>query len=480
MNIEMKLYLTFFLFILTNAMTTSAQTGQIFEQYFLEKTMRLDYFHTGTKDYDIFSKDEIYQEPIWAGSKINLIDTLNLGKYIFKVIDLLTQELLYSRGFCSIFGEWQTTEEALNGEYRTFSESIRFPWPKKTVQVTISQRDTLNIFQKKWSVVIDPEEHNIRKTKFYAETKIKKLLYNGNSCTKVDLVILPDGYRKNEMKKFLKDTKRLLKIFFEISPFKERKKDFNIWAVQISSKDKGIDNPQKGQYKDNVLSCSYNSFGTDRYILTYDNKTIRKIASLVPYDHLYILVNSGKYGGGGIFNLYAISVSDSRWSDYIFVHEFGHSFAGLGDEYYTSETAYTDFYPEGIEPWEPNITALLDKNQLKWQDLIEPDMQIPTPWAKYTFDNQQNKFRKIRKEMIKKQLPQSQIDSAIAVNDLWVQDYLRKQTHIGKTGAFEGSGYISKGLYRPSLDCTMFTRSLTGFDPVCSRAIERVIDFYSQ
>jgi hypothetical protein len=265
-----------------------------------------------------------------------------------------------------------------------------------------------------------------------------------------------------------------------VEPFKSNKKKFNIRTVDIFSNESGIDDPQKAIYRDNALACSFNAFGSDRYILTWDNKTIRKLASRVPYEHIYILVNSKKYGGGGIFNLYSTCVSDNQWSDYIFVHEFGHSFGGLADEYYTSDTAYNDFYPATVEPWEPNITACTNQDQLKWRDLMDPGTTVPTLWNKAEFDAAQSAYRKQRMQMTSAKAEQSKIDSLILENDRWVHHFLRNEPGWGKVGVYEGGGYASEDIYRPYLDCRMFTRSLTGFDPVCSRAIEQVIKLYSE
>jgi len=457
-----------------------AQTGPSFEKYFIDKTIRLDYFHTGTHNQETYSYDAIFQEPTWAGSKINLIDTLNLGKYLFKVLDVKTNQMIYSRGFSSIFGEWQTTDEARRGIYRTFSESIRFPWPKERVKVTIGTRDRYNIFHDTWDFVIDPDEPNIRRVNYFSDARVTKLVHHGDSYKKVDLVILPDGYTQEEMKKFREDAHRLLKVLFDTSPFKERKKDFNVWAVEVPSKESGIDNPQKGEYVDNILSCSFNAFGSDRYALTWDNKTVRKAAARAPYDHLYILFNESKYGGGGIFNLYATSYVDGQWSGYVFVHEFGHHFAGLGDEYYTSDVAYTDFYPSGVEPWEPNVTTFVDKNHIKWQYLMEPETPVPTSWGKDEYDEHQKEYRIQRRKLSKNDAPQAKIDSLSTANARWVHDFLHSQEYMGKVGVFEGSGYASQGLYRPSIDCIMFSRNAGEFDPVCRSAIENVINFYTQ
>lgn len=450
-----------------------------FDHYFENHTLRLDYYHTGTATTENYSIDEVYQEPVWSGSLTQLVDDTNLGKYLFQVFDSETGTLLYSRGFCSIFGEWQTTEQAKSVS-RSFSESIRFPWPKSKVKVTLSSRDSLYQFQEKWNVELDPANVNYNRGRFYAQTEITTYMNNGDPQKKVDIVILPDGYTKKEMKKFQEDAKRLLDVFFETEPFKSQKAKFNVRSVNIPSNESDIDNPNKNVYRDNALSCSFNSFHSDRYVLTYDNKTVRKVAACVPYEHIIILANSEKYGGGGIFNLYATCTSDNRWSDYVFVHEFGHSFGGLADEYYTSDTAYDEFYPLQVEPWEPNITVNTDSKTIKWKSLIDKDVPVPTPWDKSTYDLKQSESRLLRKQMEDTNKSQAQIDSLVHANDQWVHDFMRSQTYWGKVGAFEGAGYVPQGIYRPCLDCRMYSRSLTGFCPVCLRAIERVIDFYAE
>ncbi len=467
------------LFLLLTIPLIASESGPDFNSWFQPMTMRLDYYHTGNSAGDLYSFDEVYQESCWAGKKTDLIDRSNLGKYIFKVIDKKSQKLLYSRGFCSIFGEWQTTEQARE-MYRSFSESVRFPWPKMPVDVTISCRDEGNIFQEVWRITLDPAETNFIRAANPDDIPTTDLMIQGDIESKVDIVVLPDGYRRNEMKKFHKDADRMLKALFQTEPFRSARKRFNVRTVDVASAEKGIDDPQRGIFRENILSCSFNAFGSDRYILTWDNKNLKKAAARVPYEHICILVNSDKYGGGGIFNCYTTCVSDNQWSDYIFVHEFGHSFGGLGDEYYSSSVAYSDFYPAGTEPWEPNLTTTLDRDGLKWGNLIDDRTPVPTPWNKSAFDAHQREYENSRKKMTTDKVDAVRIDSLVAANDAWVQEFLRSLPYWGKVGLYEGAGYASQGIFRPYPDCRMFTRSLTGFDPVCSRAIQNMIDFYSE
>jgi hypothetical protein len=467
----------FLLILLVGQFAAYPATGPSFETYFTDGCLRFDYFHTGTAKEETFSVDETWKEPVWPGSRTNLIDTLNLGKYQLQVFDLKTNALIYSRGFCSIFGEWQTTGEALKGIRRSFSESVRCPWPKRPVKITLNSRDHDNMYRPVESFVIDPSHPNIRKEAGFTGIRTSAWMKNGDPGRKVDMVVLPDGYTKDEMEKFRKDADRLLNRLFEDEPFHSRKVDFNVWMVELPSGESGIDNPNAGVYRDNFFSCSFNSFESDRYMLTWDNKTVRRAASLAPYDEIIILANDKKYGGGGIYNLYATCSSDNPWSAYVFTHEFGHSFAGLGDEYYTSDVAYSEFYPLDVEPWEANLTVCKDKSKLKWRDMVEADVPVPTPWDKEIFDGHQAEYGKTRGDMQKSGVSQASIDSLTKVNDKWLAEHLKTRPYSGKVGSFEGAGYSSKGVYRPYIDCRMFSRSMTPFDPVCRREIERVIEF---
>lgn len=460
-----------------------AGTGPEFSRHFLPKTLRVDYYHTGCRGQEFFALDQLVEQPVWAGSRTNLIDTLNLGKYLVKVFDLATNELIYSRGFCSIFGEWETTEEAREGICRTFHESALTPFPRRPIQFVIAKRMegrySGSAFRDVFWATIDPSAGNVRADRPSYPFAVKKIRGDGDPSRKVDLLILGDGYTEQELPKFRKDVSRFLNDLFGISPFKEHASDFNVWTVEVVSRESGIDEPDRGIWRQNALGCTYNAFGTARYVLTFENKTVRDIASLAPYDQLYILVNSERYGGGGIFNLYSICYAGSErrgeewWADYVFVHEFGHAFGGLGDEYYASSVSYLDFYPKGTEPWEPNLTVLLDPAKLKWRDLMEPGVPVPTPWEKAKYDS----LAALRASLAAR--PGSNPDSLARI-EAAMNGLLRAQRFWGKVGAYEGAGYASSGVYRPFLDCRMFSKSLTDFCPVCQRALARVIRFYAE
>jgi hypothetical protein len=295
----------------------------------------------------------------------------------------------------------------------------------------------------------------------------------------VDILILGDGYRKEDMAKFRADAKHFNDVMFGTSPFKERKKDFNVWTVEVASQDSGIDKPDKNVWKNTPLGMMYNTFGSARYVLTTENRAMRDIAGAAPYDFLIVLVNDNRYGGGGIYNLYTTcyTISDTpgkEWQmDYVYVHEFGHSFGGLGDEYYSSQVSYNDFYQKGVEPWEPNLTALVDKDHLKWKSFVAEGTPLPTPWEKTAYDSlgrERAKLDRLAPDYYAKREPLYQAEMNI----------LKTTAYAGKVGAFEGAGYVSKGIFRPASDCRMFSLSLGDFDPVCNAAIRRVIDFYAQ
>ncbi|HYL97659.1 MAG TPA: M64 family metallopeptidase [Blastocatellia bacterium] len=439
------------------------------------RTMRLDYYHTGDVNHEYFSVDRIVLEPLaWPGNPNRPIDDTNLGKYYFEVIDPGTNQPIYSRGFASIYGEWESTDEART-EMRTFSESLRFPAPAAAVQVVVKKRDAQNAFREVWSTTIDPKNQFIDDSKPPSPGPLITIQNNGDSSHKVDFLIIGDGYTAAEREKFAKDARRLSEILFATSPYKEHRSDFNVWGLCPAAEESGISRPSTGIHKRSPLGAAYDAFGSERYVLTFDNRAFRDYASYAPYDCVEILVNAKTYGGGGIFNLYSTVAADSLWSPYVFVHEFGHHFAGLADEYYTSPVAYVA-PTERIEPWEPNVTAMLDPSNLKWKDLVEPATPIPTPWNKEEYEKYSRDIQKRRAEIRASRQPESVMDALFTEEKEHETAMFRAEKYYAKTGAFEGANYQAKGYYRPEIDCIMFTRDDAGFCPVCRRAIERIID----
>jgi hypothetical protein len=278
------------------------------------------------------------------------------------------------------------------------------------------------------------------------------------------------------MEKFRKDAARLSGYLLKAEPFKSRSKDFNIRAIETPGEESGVNKPHHGIYKRTPLTVHYSSFDSERYALTYDNRTIRDVASQVPYDMMVIMVNERTYGGGGIYNLYTTVSADNKFAEYIMIHEMGHHMAALADEYYTSSVSYE--VPEvKVEPWETNITALFDKANLKWKDLIKEGTPLPTPWNKEVFDKAGYAIQKERDSLRKAMVPETVMETLFTRQMNQENEYFTKEKYRDKVGAFEGAGYLAKGLYRPQIDCIMYTRHLV-FCKVCSRSIEKVIDQY--
>jgi hypothetical protein len=439
------------------------------------QTMRLDYYHTGDAKQEMFSVDRVVIEPLpWPGDLSKAIDGTNLGKYFFEVRDQKSKQALYSRGFASIYGEWETTDEAKT-MLRTFSESLRFPAPDAPFEIVLKKRDAKNYWRDIWSTGIDPKDIFIDRSTPRAPAPLIPIQKMGDPATKVDLLLLGDGYTARETKKFVADARRLVAVLFATSPFKEHRNDFNVWGLCPPAAQSGISRPSTGVYRDSL--ATYDAFGSERYVLSFDNRALRKVAQFAPYEFIEILANGRTYGGGGIFNLYSTVAVDNAFANYVFVHEFGHHFAGLADEYYTSAVSYAPA-SERIEPWEPNATALLDPGNLKWKDLVAPDTPIPTPWNKDEFEKYSREIQKRRAEIRKQKLPESVMEALFREELQHEQSMFHREKYYGRVGAFEGSIYEAKGYYRPEIDCIMFTRT-NHFCAVCRRAIERIVGLYS-
>ena len=444
------------------------------------RTLRVDYYHTGNSRDQWFSLDRVVLEPLeWPGNLNKTIDRSLLGNYLFEVRERGSGRLLYSRGFNSVFGEWKTTAEALRGN-RTFSESLRFPSPAGAVEVVLKERTgdgTGEVWKEIWKTIVDPADKFVDRSRPPSPGTLMELQKMGDPASKVDLVLIGDGYTKRERRKFEKDARRFVEALFSTSPFRDHKQDFNVWGLCPAAEESGISRPSSGIYHRSPVGASYDTFGTERYVLTTENRALRDVAAFAPYEFIEILVNGETYGGGGIFNQYATVAVDNVWAGYIGVHEFGHQFAGLADEYYTSEVAYLSDGNK-TEPWEPNVTALLDPENLKWRDLVQAGIPVPTPWDQEEFDRFERQIQRQRKEMRAAGRPEADMDALFRKQREKEDALLGAQKYSGKVGAFEGANYAAKGYYRPELDCIMFTR-YNKFCAVCRRAIERVIEMYA-
>jgi len=488
--IEFILYIILFFPVII-----SAQIPDEFNNFFSDMTMRIDYYHIGDAKNEIMTIDHIYQYGIWAGSRRNLIDRFNNGTYYAKIYDQETNQLIFSKGFDSYFKEYQTSATAIDGVQRTYHESLLIPCPLKSIILVMEKRDAQNKLVEIFRSTLDPNSTGVI-TESVVDHRVKTFNshISGDPHKMVDVAIIAEGYKIDQEDKFKADLKRFTQIFFNQEPYKSYKNKFNIYGVFKPSEDSGVDEPRAGIYKKTALNASFNSLGSERYLMTEDNKSLRDIAAHVPYDALYIMVNHKRYGGGGIYNLYCTFTADNQFHEYLFLHEFGHSFAGLADEYYTSEVAYSDFYRRDVEPVEPNITALLDSNDLKWNNLVSEDVEIPTLWEKKGYDDMDYPWQNLRRQLNDKiaelkrtGTPQEEIHKAEQEynekdknHSLVVDRYLRKSKYWDKVGAFEGAGYSAQGLYRPMLDCIMFSKGNKPFCRVCEQAIIKVIEHFSE
>lgn len=402
-----------------------------FGKYFRNQTLRFDYVHSGNFGEEYITADEFIREGKWAGPRINLADPFDYGSYQLRVYDKASGTLVYSRGYSSLFIEYQATDEA-KSQCGSFPESVLLPWPKKPVRIEIHSRGKDMAWKKTFETDFHPKKDNAAKIK--QKGYPVEIIHNGGKPGRMlDIVFLPEGYTAEEMDKFRLDCARYRDYLFDTRPYGDYREKISIRAVMAPSGETGTDNPGDSVYRNTLLNSGFYTFNSERYLTTADFKTVRDVAAAAPYDQVIILVNHPKYGGGGIYNFYAITTVDDKHSGFVYTHEFGHSFAGLGDEYQGSGTASDDYYDLSKEPWEPNITTLVNFES-KWQDMLPPGTPVPTPDT-----------------------------------DEW-QD---------KLGVFEGAGYMPRGIYRPYRDCSMNVIKFDNYCPVCRRAIIKMIGYYT-
>ncbi len=403
-----------------------------FNDYFLPKTLRFDYTRAGNSDTSFVYFEQLKEEPYWGGSKVNLVDKFNFGDYRIMLYDSTGTKLIYSRGYSSLFREWTDTEEAKEVS-RSYYESVVMPFPKNKVVLKLQNRDRKNNFHTVFEYKINPNNYFIVKDKMN-KYSVEKFYGSGKPATSLDIVVLPEGYTQQEMTKFKKDVGRFITYFFKVSPFKENKNKVNFWMVNAPSEESGTDIPGDNIWKNTVLNTHFYTFKSERYLTTRDVKQIRDLAAYTPYDQIYILVNSKKYGGGGIYNYYNLCISDHEDSEEVFTHEFGHAFAALADEYHYGVDNAEAFYDMSVEPWQVNITNLVDFDS-KWKNMVDEKTPIPTP------DTEEYK---------------------------------------NKVGVFEGAGYVNKKIYRPVHDCKMRSNRINEFCPVCLKTVTEMLKFYTE
>jgi hypothetical protein len=418
-----------YFFLLVLSILAAQKSNAQFNRYFENHSLRLDYYHCGNAETEKYYFDELIREPYWAGSETNLIDTKGYGTHFVEVRTSDTNELIYSRGYCTLFDEWQTTAESKTTDC-CYPESVVVPFPRQKIVVSIVSRNKKGEMEKKFEYIVDPKSYFIKNEQ--EKLPVFDVVHSGNSNKKVDIVLLPEGYTEGQEGLFKADCKKFAEDFFSYAPYSQNKHSFNIRGVWAASKEEGPDVPGANVWNKTRLNGSYYTFDSERYLMIKDFQGVRDVAGNAPYDYIYILANTPKYGGGAVYNFYGISASHyPQEAGKIYAHEFGHLFAGLGDEY-VGGVEYSDFYPTDMEPWEPNLTTLVDFGK-KWKNMLPEGSPIPTP------DNEKK---------------------------------------AGKLGVYEGGGYVSKGVYRAWVNCLMNNlHTIDVFCPVCSKSIQDMIDF---
>ncbi|MBN1118036.1 MAG: peptidase M64 [Bacteroidales bacterium] len=402
-----------------------------YKKFFKESRLRFEYSITGDASTLKIEEKSIVRDLYWGGSKVNLIDTFQYGLYFLKIYDLKSNQLIYSRGYCNLFSEWQTTADADTNE-KTFSDCILFPEPRKDFKICIEKRDSQNRFHKVFEKDFEPE--SIANSILQEGVSARDIHKSGNFENNVDIVFFAEGYTQNEQDKFFRDVERFKNYLFGWEPFLNYKDKINILAVFAPSPQTGVDIPSTGLEVETLADAHFGTFGIDRYLTLPDIGKVYKYLNAVPVDQVCVLVNSSKYGGGGIYNYYNIFTSDDYHAELLFLHEFGHGFASLADEYFNSEVAYEDFGDLNTEPYQPNITTLVDFER-KWMSMVPDTVPIPTPDT-------------------------SLYDNAV--------------------GVFEGANYVAEGFYRPYRNCAMQSSAMRNFCPVCERSIEKMILFITE
>lgn len=399
-----------------------------YDQFFTDKCLRIDYEIVGRSDTEFVVLKDLLEQGQWAGTKHIDGRAAQLGNYRFSLVDSISGQLIYSKGFSGLFNEWQQSPEAKTTTASFYHVNLA-PFPKNTV---LFRLERTNYSVPGHSTIA--EFYINPKSKFIRRESTKRLNYTiiqgGDGVgDKIDIAFLAEGYTADQMDKFRADVKRFWNYMVGVEPYKSHNNMFNVYAVESPSEEAGTDVPNNGVFQNTAMNFTFSTFDIDRYLTSFDLKSIHDIAATVPYDHIIIIVNTSEYGGGGFYNFYSACVADHKLSERVLVHEFGHAFAGLADEYYYADEANEDMYSLEREPWEPNITTLVDFGS-KWKPMIDAKTPVPTP---------------------------------------------RTKEYTGKVGVFEGGGYHTHGVFSPFQDCIMRSNTPKKFCPVCRKAIERAM-----
>lgn len=394
-------------------------------------TLRIDFVLTGNQEEQQLTISEFFKLPGYSGSSAQNIPPFDYGNYKLIVTEKASDDTLFIKGFCTLFEEWQSTKEA-ESLFRAFRQTIELPYPETEVTFIFQNRKkdgtTIELLREDFS------PKNL--VTMLVPQKFPVITLHGvnNPHHKTDLLIIAEGYTREESDLFFKEANNLATYLLATPPFSENRESITIRALAIPSSQSGTDDPVKNQWRRTAMNSSFNTFGTDRYLETLDTWSVFNYAASQPRDHIIVLVNCKKYGGGGVYNHFSIATARNKASPEVFVHELGHGLAGLGDEYYYSETAYTDFFNLETEPWQPNLTTLVDFDS-KWKFLMNDSIPVPTPAI--------SKYK-------------------------------------NSTGVFEGGGYSANGIYRPAINCRMKSNEADGFCEACQFSIKRILDFYTQ
>ena len=425
--------------------------AQQFDDYFEDKTLRLDYIFAGDSATQEIFFQEASSTPQWAGRRHHLNQPLLKGNGQITVRDPQSRQVIYANSFSSLFQEWQSTEEATQVK-KAFENCFQVPYPKQIVEVTISLHDIHGRVSASLTHTISPDDILIREKSSSATWEYLHIGGEPQNC--IDIAILAEGYTANDQEKFHDDARRACGFLLGHEPFKSMANKFNIIAVSAESAERGVSVPRKDTWKKTAASSHYDTFYSDRYLMTTNMQDIYDQLAGVPFEHIIVLANTSLYGGGGIYNSINVTTSDHPTARQVLVHEFGHSFGGLGDEYFYDDQ-YSSMYPADKESWEPNLTTLVDFSS-KWADMMDKKTAVPTPPIKYKDYNARNTF------------------TYLQLNE--------KQQHalIHTVGAYEGGGYQSKGVYRPAMECRMKINEVEEFCPVCTRALIKMIEYYTE